>query len=95
MSATAGGRTPKTERLEARLTREQKELVLQASDLSGRSLPDFVAEALVDAARTTIRDHQLLLLTMRESGQLAAALADPPEPTPHLREAWARRFAEP
>lgn len=95
MSATAGGRTRKTERLEARLTREQKELVLQASDLSGRSLADFVAEALVDAARTTIRDHQLLHLTVRESGQLAAALADPPEPAPRLREAWARRYAEP
>ena len=39
-------KTSKSERLEARLTREQKELLQWAADLEGRSLTDFVVSAL-------------------------------------------------
>jgi Protein of unknown function (DUF1778) len=35
-------KTSKSERLEARLSREQKELLQWAADLEGRSLTDFV-----------------------------------------------------
>ncbi|MBI2299437.1 MAG: DUF1778 domain-containing protein [Armatimonadetes bacterium] len=85
----------KTERLEARLTVTQKELIQQACRLSGRSVTDFVTATLVAAAQEAIREHQVLSLTLRESEQLAAALAQPPEPTAALREAWARRFGHP
>jgi uncharacterized protein (DUF1778 family) len=85
-------RDRKTQRLEARLTGPQKDLIQEACALSGRSVTDFVTATLAAAAQQTVREFQMLTLTQRESEQLAAALAAPPEPTPALREAWARRF---
>jgi uncharacterized protein (DUF1778 family) len=84
----------KTQRLEARLTASQKELIQEACALSGRSVTDFVTAALVSAAQQTVREFQSLTLSRRESEQVAAALAVAPEPTPALREAWTRRFGQ-
>ncbi len=88
-------RSAKTERLEARLTAAQKALIQAACDLTGRSLSDFVTATVVEAANQAVRDYHRLTVTRRESEQLAAALDNPPEPTPALREAWASRFGQP
>ncbi len=83
---TATG-TGKRERLEARITPEQKALFQHAVDLAGRSLTDFVISSVQAAAEATIRTHRVLELTARETDVFLAALQHPPAPNQRLRAA--------
>lgn len=85
--------TPKRERLEARLTSDQKQRIQYAADLSGRSLTDFVVNALEEAASETIREHTDIRLTTEDSIRFVEALLSPPEPNESLRLAT-RRYRE-
>lgn len=85
--------TSRSERLEARITPEQKALVRRAADLSGRSLTDFVVDTLMDQAETIIRSKQVITLTARDSEIFAQAVLNPPQPNEALRAA-ARRHRE-
>jgi uncharacterized protein (DUF1778 family) len=78
---------PKQERLEARITPEQKELLQQAAALEGTSLTDFVVRSAQRAAEQSIRDHAALLLSARESQAFVEALLNPPAPNAALRAA--------
>jgi uncharacterized protein (DUF1778 family) len=80
-------RARKRERLEARVTPEQKALFQRAADLTGRSLTDFVVGSAQAAAEATVRTHQMLELTARETESFLAALQDPPAPNQRLRAA--------
>ncbi len=88
---TTAGR--KRERLEARITPEQKALFQRAADLSGRSLTDFVVSAVQDAAEETVRTHQVIQLSARDSLLVAEAILNPKGPNERLREAM-RRYRE-
>jgi len=77
----------KQERLEARITPEQKELLQQAAALEGTSLTDFVVRSAQRAAEQSIRDHALIALTARESQAFVEALLEPPAPNAALRAA--------
>lgn len=78
------------ERLEARITADQKALFMRAAELSGRSLSDFVMSAVQAAAEETIARHHLIALSARDSLYFAEALLSQDEPNEHLRAA-ARR----
>jgi len=78
------------ERLEARLTASQKDLLQRAAELEGRSLTDFVIDAAQTAARNVIRDHELLVLTARDGEVFVNALLNPPAPNAKLRRAFRR-----
>src|SRR5206468_3522419 len=73
-------RTKRTERLGARLPADVKATLQRAADLSGRSLSDFVLASARAAAEETIRQHEVILLTARDSEALAKALLNPPPP---------------
>lgn len=77
----------KSERLETRVTPEQKELALRAAALQGRSLTDFVSASIQQAAERTIREHQVITLSARDSRALMEALLNPQPANQHLREA--------
>lgn len=81
------------ERLEARLSPEQKELLERAAALEGRSLTDFVVGSAQSAAMATIQRHETITLTARDSLAFAAALMQPPAPNERLRAA-ARRHRD-
>ena len=83
----------KRERIEARVTADEKEIVQRAATLSGSSLTDFVMRSALEAARATIRAHQVIELSVSDSQTFVAALIDPPEPNENLR-ALARRYHE-
>lgn len=89
----AAKRPVKQERIEARITAEEKEMVQRAAALNGSSLTDFVMRSALEAARETIRAHQVIDLTVRESRAFAEALIAPPEPNDNLRT-LARRYRE-
>jgi uncharacterized protein (DUF1778 family) len=77
----------KQERLEARITPEQKELLQQAAALEGTSLSDFVVRSAQRAAEQTIREHAVITLSVRESQTFVEALLEPPAPNAALRAA--------
>ena len=80
----------KRERLEARLSPAQKELFQRAAILQGRTLTDFVVQAAQAAAEETIRTHQVVTLSTRDSALFAEAILNPEEPNERLRSAAAR-----
>jgi uncharacterized protein (DUF1778 family) len=84
---TAKSQRAKPERLEARITQEQKELFQRAADLEGRTVTDFVISAVQQAAIKTVQQHEVLHLSRRDSELLAEALVNPPSPSPSLRVA--------
>ncbi len=79
--------TRKSARLDIRLTAEQKSIVQRAADLAGRSLSDFFTHAAVQAATETLRSHEVIELSARDSKRLVESLLNPGEPGPRLRRA--------
>jgi uncharacterized protein (DUF1778 family) len=80
-----GGRV-RAERLEARVTMEQKRLIEHAAALQGRSVTDFVLSTLQDAARRAIEDHSRLMLSIEDARFFADALINPPQANDRLRD---------
>jgi uncharacterized protein (DUF1778 family) len=81
------GPSQKQERLEARVTHDQKELLQQAAALEGTSLTDFIVRSAQRAAEQVIRDHSILVLTHRESQLFVEALLVAQAPNAALRSA--------
>ena len=81
----------RTERLEARLTAEEKELLMTAADLAGRGLSEFVVSAAKKAAQAEIRRRSILHLAAEDAAAFVDALINPPAPAEALRQA-ARRY---
>ena len=86
------GRT-RAERLEARVTTEQKALIERAAALQGRTVTDFVLTSVQDAARRAIEDHQRLDLSVRDSQAFVEALLNPQPVNDRLRDT-VRRYRE-
>jgi uncharacterized protein (DUF1778 family) len=74
------------ERLEARVTSDQKSLIERAAALQGRSVTDFVLTSVQDAARRAIEEHQRLDLSLRDSQAFVQALIDPAPVNERLRD---------
>lgn len=87
MSNTARKRA---ERVEARVTPEQKRLFERAAALEGRSLTDFLLASAQTAAAEAISRHELLKLTPEDQRVFVNALLHPPAPTRALKAAAAR-----
>ena len=77
----------KGERLEARITREQKELLQRAADLEGRTLTDFVVSSAQEKALRTIADHTIIKLSQEDTLTFVETLLHPPEPNVRMLEA--------
>ncbi|MBW7921424.1 MAG: DUF1778 domain-containing protein [Rubellimicrobium sp.] len=81
------------ERLEARVTADQKRLIEHAAALQGRSVTDFVLASLQDAARRAIEEHQHLELSVRDSQAFVRALLEPQPVNERLHDTI-RRYRE-
>ena len=84
---------PKDERLEARVSREQKELFQHAADIQGRTLTDFIISSLQEAAVRSIQEHEVMTLSTRAREVFIEALLNPPEPSERLQAA-AQRYKQ-
>lgn len=67
----------RAERLEARITVNQKALIEHAAALQGRSVTDFVLNAVQEAAAKAIDEHQRLTLSVRDGRAFVQALVGP------------------
>ena len=63
---TSRGRV-RGERLETRVTADQKSLIEHAAALQGRTVTDFVLTSVQEVARRAIEEHQRLDLSVRDS----------------------------
>ena len=77
----------KKERIEARVTTQQKTLIQRAAELQGRTLTDFVVHALQDAAERVIKDNRTINLTRRDQEVFVEALLNPPQANARLTAA--------
>jgi uncharacterized protein (DUF1778 family) len=91
-SRPTGTRT-RAERLETRVTADQKSLIERAAALQGRSVTDFVLTSVQDAARRAIEEHSQLALSVRDSEAFVDALLNPRPVNDRLRET-VRRYRE-
>jgi uncharacterized protein (DUF1778 family) len=75
-------------RLGIRVDRRTKEIVARAAALEHRSLTDFCLTALTAAARHTIAQHEILVLSERDRQIFFDVLIHPPKPNARLRRAF-------
>ncbi|HEX3912990.1 MAG TPA: DUF1778 domain-containing protein [Steroidobacteraceae bacterium] len=80
----------RNQRLEARISRDQKTLFQRAAELQGRTLTDFVIASAHDAAVRTIEEAQTIRLNAEDSRTFAEALLNPREPNARLKAAAER-----
>ena len=84
---------PRYDRLEARVTPELKELLVDAATLRGVTLSDFIINSARDVAVQTVEEHKVIRLNREASIQFANALLRPPRPNARLKAA-ARRYLQ-
>ena len=92
---TRKGSGPRTERkkpnrLEARITNDQKALLQAAADLRGQTLTEFVVRASEDAATKALERAGVIVLSKSDSAAFVEAVLNPSDPGPELRSAAAR-----
>ena len=80
-----------TARLEARISTNLHAMLKRAAELQGRTITDFVVSAVQDAAERAIEQADVIRLTLADQECFAQALLTPPEPSPALKQAFARR----
>jgi uncharacterized protein (DUF1778 family) len=74
-------------RLEIRLTRGQKALVVRAAAAQGASVAEFVRRAVQDSAVKTVAEHEVLRLCVQDQQAFAEAVLNPREPSERLKAA--------
>jgi uncharacterized protein (DUF1778 family) len=89
MLNTGKSQATKKERLEARLTSEQKELLQLAAEIEGTTLTDFVIRSAQSQARRVIAEHNQIKLTLQDSQAFVESLINPPAPNDHMMKAAA------
>ena len=83
-------RPSKLERLEARITGEQKRIIERAAGLRGTSVTDFVVVSAQQAAANIIKDYEMMSLRGEAREAFVNALINPPVPNAAARRAVAR-----
>jgi uncharacterized protein (DUF1778 family) len=77
----------RTARIKARIAPDALAIVKRAAEIQGRSVSDFVVAAAQEAAARAIEETQIIRLSVEDQRAIAAAILDPPPPTPALRRA--------
>ena len=80
-------KSPRLERLEARISKAQKALFVRAATVQGLSLTDFLIASMQEAAERALRAHDVLTLSERDRKSFVVALVKPAAPGKALRQA--------
>ncbi len=79
----------RTDRLAARIAPEALAMARRAAEIEGRSLSDFVVDAVQQAARKTIEDTHIIRLAAEDQLRFVEMLLDPPALNPAMERARA------
>lgn len=80
-----------TARLEARIPKQLQTLLKRAADMQGRTITDFVIQAVQQAAESAIERSTVIRMTLEDQECFAAAILSPPPVAPALSRAFERR----
>jgi len=83
----------RTERLDARVSKQEKQVIETAATLRGISVIDLLRMSASDTATRIIRDHELLTLSGHARTVFVDALLNPPKPNEKALAA-AKRFRQ-
>lgn len=76
------------DRIDVRISKEQKELIKFASELSGfKSLSEFVVYHVGKRAKEIVKEHNTILKSNRDKEIFLNAILNPPAPNAELKEA--------
>lgn len=76
------------DRIDVRISREQKELIKYASELSGfKSLSEFIVYHVQTQAQKIIKDSNTILSSMEDKRIFLEAILNPAEPNEALKKA--------
>ena len=81
---------PQSARLEARISQDLHLIVKRAAEIQGRTVTDFVVQALQAAATEAIENTDLVRLSVADQQAFALALMAPAKPNAALRRAFAK-----
>jgi len=84
----------KDDRLVARVTRADKELIERGAEVAGLSVASFVISRARTAAEELIREEGVIRLTAEESRRLLDALLAPPTPPTEAATKALKRYRE-
>lgn len=91
-SPSLSKKTPR-ERLEARVRLDQKRLFQRAAALQGKTLTDFLIYSAQQEALKTIKDHEVVLLSIEDQYLFVDQLLNPAPPHDNLKKA-AKRYLD-
>lgn len=77
----------KTNRIDLRVSREQKEILETAASIKGVSLSAYLLANCLQIAKADLAQHQKLVLSERDRDLFLSLIANPPKPNPSLVEA--------
>lgn len=76
------------DRIDVRISKEQKEFIKYASELRGfKSLSEFVVFCINQEASSIIQENSLILKTIEDKKIFLDAILNPPNPNEKLRKA--------
>jgi uncharacterized protein (DUF1778 family) len=85
----------RSDRIELRTTREEKQLLAAAAAHERMDLTTFVLRTVLPTAQTVVEQASRIILSARDTTRVLELLENPPEPGPRLRRAVeARRRSE-
>lgn len=76
--------SPKTNRIDLQVSKEQKELLETAASIKGLSLSSYLLTTCLSIAQADIVEHQKLVLSDRDRDLFLSLIADPPQPNKDL-----------
>ena len=77
-------KTEKMDRIDLRITREQKELLARAASLSGVSMSSFLVNNALDQAKRIVMKSETITLSDRDRDLFYSILKNPPKPNKNL-----------
>ena len=77
-------KTEKIDRIDLRITREQKELLARAAALSGLSMSSFLVNNALDQAKRIVSESETIVLSDRDRDLFYSMLKNPPKPNKNL-----------
>lgn len=77
----------KTNRIDLRVSKEQKELLETAASIKGLSVSSYLLTNCLSIAKADIAEHQKLILSDRDRDLFLSLIANPPQPNQDLVEA--------
>jgi uncharacterized protein (DUF1778 family) len=78
--------TPRTEKLDLRISPQAKQRIAAAAEEEGRTVSDFVLKSALDRAAETLADKRVWKLSAAQWEKFQAALDAPPQDNPALRK---------